>query len=62
MPALLMRMSRRDSAAVKVEAAEAMEEKDVRSRGRWMISHDDGTADLMEDMASEALEAVRAAR
>lgn len=62
MPALLMRMSRRDSAAVNVEAADAMEEKEVRSRGRWTISHGEEMADLMDDMASDALDAVRAAR
>ena len=61
-PALLIKMSRRDSADVKVEAAAAMEEKDVRSRGRCTISHGEETADLIDEMASAALEAVRAAR
>jgi hypothetical protein len=61
-PALLTRMSRRDSRALKVSAAEAMEEKEVRSSGRWMISQALGTADWMEEMAEVALEGVRAAR
>jgi hypothetical protein len=61
-PALLTRMSRRDSRALKVSAAEAMEEKEVRSSGRWMISQALGTADWMEEMAVVALEGVRAAR
>ena len=61
-PALLIRMSRRVSRARKVSAAEAMEEKDVRSRGRCMISQALGTAVLMDWMADWALEGVRAAR
>jgi hypothetical protein len=40
-----MRMSRRVSRALKVSAAEAMEEKEVRSRGRWIISQAVGMAD-----------------
>jgi hypothetical protein len=55
-------MSRRDSRALKVSAAEAMEEKEVRSSGRWMISQALGMADRMEEMAVVALEGVRAAR
>jgi hypothetical protein len=47
---------------LKVDAASAMEENDVRSRGRWTISHAFGTEDLISVMASRALEAVRAAR
>jgi hypothetical protein len=62
MPALLMRMSRRVSRDLKVSAAEAMEEKELRSRGRWMISQAVGTWDLISAMADSALEAVRAAR
>jgi hypothetical protein len=61
-PALLTRISRRDSRDLKVSAAEAMEEKEVRSSGRWMISQALGTADWMEEMAEVALEGVRAAR
>lgn len=62
MPALLIRMSNLDSRARNVDAALAMEAKDVRSSGRWMISQALGTRDLMSDMAVVALEGVRAAR
>ncbi len=61
-PALLMRMSRRVSERWKVEAASAMEEKDVKSSGKWMISQALGTEDLMAEMADSAFDAVRAAR
>jgi hypothetical protein len=62
MPALLISMSNRDSRDLKVEAASAMEEKDVRSRGRCTISQAFATVFLMSEIASRAFEAVRAAR
>jgi hypothetical protein len=61
-PALLIRMSRRVSDARNVEAAEAIDEKEVRSRGRWIMSQAEGTAARMSAMAELALEGVRAAR
>lgn len=61
-PALLIRMSSLFSRDLNSDAADAMEEKDVRSSGRWMISQALGTADLMSEMAALALEGVRAAR
>jgi hypothetical protein len=39
-----------------------MEEKEVRSRGRWTISQALGTAFFISVIAEEAFEAVRAAR
>jgi len=57
-----MSMSSRFSRARKVWAAEAMEEKDVRSRGRWTISHAEGMDARMDFIAAVALEGVRAAR
>jgi hypothetical protein len=60
-PALLTRRSRRFSLLLKVSAAEAMEEKEVRSRERWSISVL-GARVLISWIAAVALEAVRAAR
>jgi hypothetical protein len=62
MPAFRIRMSRRGSARLNVDAAEAMDAKDVRSTGRKTISQADGRDVRMEDMAAWALEGVRAAR
>jgi hypothetical protein len=61
-PALLISISRRVSDARNVEAADAIDEKDVKSSGRWIISHAEGTAARMSAMADVALEGVRAAR
>lgn len=60
-PALLMRRSRRDSLDWKVWAAEAMEAKEVRSSGRWIMSAL-AASFLRSLIAVVALEAVRAAR
>jgi len=62
MPALLTKVSNRDSRALKVAAASAIDEKQVRSKGKWMISQALGTDDRMSAMASRALDSVRAAR
>jgi hypothetical protein len=61
-PALLIKISRRVSWRLKVDAASAIEEKDVKSSGRWTISQALGTEFLMSVIASRALEAVRAVR
>jgi hypothetical protein len=60
-PALLMSRSRRDSLLVKVEAADAIEEKEVRSRVRCSMGAE-GSAERRSEIAEVALEAVRAAR
>jgi len=39
-----------------------MDVKDVRSRGRWIISQAEGREDRMEFIAEWAFEGVRAAR
>lgn len=62
MPAFRIRRSRRVSARRNVDAADAIEEKDVRSKERKTISQAVGREDRMEDMADAALEGVRAAR
>lgn len=61
MPALFIRISRREEEARNVAAAALMEGREERSRGRWVMFAE-GHCCLMEVIVDVAVEGVRAAR
>ena len=62
MPALRMRMSRREVVALTVSAAVRTDLSEDRSSGRYSMSTGLESALLMDLMASRAFDSVRAAR